>query len=406
VAKLMSSAVATTVSKNSADLMKLIKISNEISLENISTGGDFIISGTKQTTNIEQDTKLVAAQTITNKIVNDISKNLLENINMAAEDITSNKKSLTDTSKSGTSVGGVVSTIADVAGKGIDAVANVASKVLSADLGGSTTNISEDETTKQLKDMFNLNESFKYEKDNETVDTISNLLTSENLSKCDAKTTAENKLSIKGAKVGGTLRVEGTEQVGKVVDIMECVFSQTVYNDIASKLVAKYDSTIENLVKNINDNVDEVTKAQIEGDIYAMGAAGSAILESAGSAGSKIIDSGGTAGQKILKGAAEVVKEGGEAVGNAAKGFAMFPLAIGFSIFLCIISIGLMIYFMRKTDDSEISQVLSTPNDTGPVPESLSGIFKNADGTNANANQLLQNAFPGKTMGQIYLENR
>jgi hypothetical protein len=367
MAKLMSNAVATTVSKNNADLMKLIKISNEINLENISTGGDFIISGTKQTTNIEQDVKMVSAQTITNKIVNDITKNLLENINMAAEETNINKKSLTDTGKGGTSVGGIVDSIANVAGKGVDALKDI----LSLSIGTSTSNISSDEATKKLKDMFNLNESFRYEKNNETADTISNLLTSDNLSKCDAKTTAENKLSIKGAKVGGTLRVEGTEQVGKVSDVMECVFTQTIYNDIASKLVSDYNLTIKNLVKNINDNVDEVTKARIEGDIYAMGAAGSAILESVGNAGSKIIEEGGTAGQKILKGAAEVVKEGGDAIGNVVKGTALY---IALAIFGCLVAFGSLIYIMRKADDSEKSQVLSTPNDTITPTDNLSSV--------------------------------
>jgi hypothetical protein len=365
MAKLLSNAVSTTVSENNADLVRLINISNEISFENVKTGGDMIISGIKQTSDITQDTKIESAQSITNKIVNDISKNLIENINIAALETNIDKKTMTDSGKAGTSVGGIVDSITNVAGKGIDALKDV----LSVSLASSTSDISSDDTTKKLKDMFDLNDSFKYEKNTETGEAISNLLTSKNISKCQAKSEAENKLTNKGLNIGGNLIVKDVEQVSIMKDVMKCIFTQTVYNDIAAKIVADYDSTIDSLVENINYKLDDQSKARTEGDIYAMGTAGSAILESVGNAGSKIIAEGGKAGQDLLTGVSEVVKEGGEAATNVGKGMALIPIGIGLGILACLIGIGYIFKVIvggtplpETTKTSEMSLAPSAPS--------------------------------------------
>jgi hypothetical protein len=144
---------------------------------------------------------------------------------------------------------------------------------------------------------------------------------------------------------------------------MNCAFDQAVINEIATKIVNEYDSTIQQLLENVDSSLDEQTKANIEGDIYAMGVAGSAILESVGNAGSKIIDSGGKAGTSLLGGVSNVVEKGGDAAQKVGMGLAMIPLAIGFGVFLCIIAIGVMIYFASGGPSSGTAAAPSTDVD-------------------------------------------
>ena len=201
-------------------------------------------------------------------------------------------------------------------------------------------------SNKILKNTFNLNQSFKYNKNNEAADAITDTLNPENLAKCVADTAATNELAYKGiTATGGALEISNIQQENIVSDVMNCAFNQTTLNDISTKIVAEFDSTIQQLLDSINTNLDEETKARVEGDIYAIGTAGSAIIGSVGDAGSKLIDSGGKAGTALLSGAGDLVEKGGEAAKNVGMGLAMVPLAIGFGVFLCIIAIGLMIYF-------------------------------------------------------------
>ena len=333
VAKLLSSSITSAVSKNQADLLRTIAISNEISLEKVK-GSSFTISGIKQTNVVTQETNMNVAQTITNKVTNDISKNMKENIEMAAKTSTTDMTKFSDESKSGTNYGGVINTVADAA-----------TKILSAAIGNTTINKTEEEITKELKEQYKLNQDFKYNKNSEANTLIENTLNSENLAKCAADTKANNKMNFKDLNISGPIEITNIEQANVVNDVMNCAFDQAVINEIATKIVDEYDSTIKQLLENVDSSLDEQTKANIEGDIYAMGVAGSAILESVGNAGTKLIDSGGKAGSALLSGAGDLVEKGGEAAKNVGMGLAMVPLAIGFGVFLCIIAIGLMIYF-------------------------------------------------------------
>ena len=130
---------------------------------------------------------------------------------------------------------------------------------------------------------------------------------------------------------------------------MGLVFNQTVINEIATTMVAEFDLLIDELSLNINSDLDEDSKARVDGDIYAAGVAGSAILESVGNAGSKIIAEGGKAGGTILKEAGGAAKNIGEGINEALSGFAMIPLAIGF----IILALGVGFYFAFKNNGGE-----------------------------------------------------
>jgi len=368
VAKLLSSSITSAVSKNQADLLRTIAISNDVSVKG-AKGTSFIMSGIKQTSVITQETNMDVAQTITNKVTNDISKNLKENIDMAAKTTTTDMKKFEDTSKSGTNVGGIVSDIADAA-----------TKILSMSMGNTTINKTEEEITKELKEQFKLNQDFKYNKNSEASDLIQQTLNSDNLAKCAADTKANNKINLESLNISGPIEITNIEQSNVVNDVMNCAFDQAVINDIASKIVSEYDSTIKQLLENVDSTLDEQKKAAIEGDIYAIGTAGSAILESVGNAGSKILDSGGTAAAKTLGAAGGVIKEGGEAAKNLGIGLMMGPLSILLGIITVFVIIGGIGYAMTK--------LTSGPENSETVPSDMNGDMNNMNSDTSDMNNM------------------
>jgi hypothetical protein len=419
--QLLSNAITNAVSKNSADLTRLITISNEITLGDMTADGDVNIRNISQTTTIQQETQMKSVQEITNKVVTEIASSLTDQIDSAAKQATENTKKLSDTGNSGTSVGGIIDSVANVAGKAVDGLTDI----FKIQAGNSTTDKSEEDITKQLSDKFNLNQSFKYEKNSDANKAINNALTPENIAKCAATTASSNKFATKSIKAKGNINIDTINQTNVVTDVMNCAFDQKIVNDIASKIISDYNSTIKQLVDNINSDLDEESRAKVEGDIYAMGVAGSAILESVGNAGSKIIDSGGKAGTALLGGVSEVVEKGGDAAQKVGMGLAMVPLAIGFGVFLCIIAIGAMIYFASGGPSSAAaaSTDVDVPKGDYEPPVETDATSMNGDiisdapkpmasdqfsETNTYANQLLQyeNEFPKRTAAQVYFDNR
>jgi hypothetical protein len=336
--KLLSNTVTNVKNNNRADLSNLIEVSNNMSFKNFSAGGNIIISKIKQSINIQDETNMEVTQNITNKIKNDITKDLIENIKMTTTELNSDINKSSDTGKGGTSFGDVANAVAGVVGKGIDALADVFSVGIAAE----TSNVTEDETTKKLQNEFNLNENFTYKKNGEIADIIDNILNTNNIAACLQKARSENELDFDNLRTTGSIIISELDQVMVVDKVMECAFNQTVINDIAAKMVARFDLLIDQLALNINNDLDEESKARVDGDIYAAGVAGSAILESVGNAGSK-----------VLKESAVVVEKAGEAANDALTGVAKFPLAIGLAVGFVFLSIAIAAFFIWRKNSPE-----------------------------------------------------
>lgn len=323
---MLSSAVTNAVSKNSADLLRSIAASNKIAVSG-ATGSSFTLSNIKQQNTIQQETNANFVQQVTNKVMNDIGNKLAENIDMASKQATSDTKKLTTDEKASTSLGGMLDSVANLAGKGIDALA----KTLSVTAGNSTENSTSRDITQELKDTFNLNQSFKYEKSDDVKNQLQTILSTENLAKCAADTKAENSIDLGKISVTGPIVISEISQINVVNDVMNCAFNQTIMNEVATKIVNDYDKTIKQLLENVNTTLDEQTKTQVQGDIYAAGVAGAAVLQSAGEAvstASKGMGEGVSTASKGMgeglstaaQGAGKGLKDAGEGAATAAKG--------------------------------------------------------------------------------------
>jgi hypothetical protein len=349
---MVSSAVTNAVSKNSADLLRSIAASNRISVGSAS-GSSFTLTQIKQTNTIEQETNANFVQQVTNKVINDIGSKLQENIDAAAKQAASDTKKLTSDEKSGTSIGGMLDSVANVAGKAIDGLASVVQISAGNSVDQSTTK----DITQEMKDLFKLDQSFKYEKNDEVKNSLENILSTENLAKCAADTKAENAIDISSISVSGPIVISELDQTNVVKDVMNCAFNQTVMNDISNKILNDYNKIIKQMVENVDTKLDEQTKSNVQGDIYAAGVAGAAVLQAAGEGLSTAAQGAGeglstaaqgageglsTAAQGAGEGLSTAAKGVGEGVGDVMSGLAL-PLTIG-GIILVILIVGYVIF--------------------------------------------------------------
>lgn len=327
--KLLSSVVNEVTSSNQASLAQLIEASNTFEMSNVGgdPSGDFNISGINQTAVVDTSIEMNTIQTISTKIQNDISKSMLDTIIKTIDDVKNSIINNKTVGNEGTNVGGVVKDIAGVVGKAIDTTGGVVNNAISttgdvlnnltkntADVfksmwSSSSSNTTTNDTTnynqtnisdtdKQLKQSFNLDESFKTIKDNSINDDIKNLLSSSNIASCNANVKAGN--SQKYTNINKkNINVSDINQVAQVKDTMKCIFNQTVLSQISTKIVNNYVQNITNMVSHVVKTEDSNLNAKTVGDIYAAGAAGTAMIDAAGEAGSKIIDSAGSAASSM-----------------------------------------------------------------------------------------------------------
>ena len=345
---MVSSAVTNAVSKNSADLLRSIAASNRISVGSAS-GTSFTLTKIKQTNTVEQETNANFVQQVTNKVINDIGSKLSESIDMAAKQATSDTKKLTSDESSSSSIGGIVDSVAGLAGKAVDGL----TKVLSVSAGNSVRQDTTKDITKELKDMFKLDQSFKYEKNDDVKNSLENILSTENLAKCAADTKAENAIDLSKINVSGPIVISELDQTNVVKDVMNCAFNQTVMNDISNKIMNDYNKMIQQMVENVDTKLDEETRKSVQGDIYAAGVAGAAVLQSAGEALSTAAKGAGEGLSTAAQGAGKGIESAGQGVSTAAKGIGegigsamsglVMPLIAGGAI-LVILIIGYVLF--------------------------------------------------------------
>ena len=312
---MVSSAVTNAVSKNSADLLRSIAASNKISVGSAS-GTSFTLTKIKQTNTVEQETNANFVQQVTNKVINDIGSKLSESIDMASKQASSDTKKLTSDEKSGTSIGGMLDSVANVAGKAIDGL----TKALSVSAGNSVQQDTTKDISQEMKDTFKLDQSFKYEKNDDVKNALQNILSTENLAKCAADTKAENAIDLNSISVTGPIVISELDQTNVVKDVMNCAFNQTVMNDISNKIMNDYNKLIKQMVENVDTKLDEQTKSNVQGDIYAAGVAGAAVLQAAGEGISTAAQGAGEGISTAAQGAGKGIESAGQGVATAAKG--------------------------------------------------------------------------------------
>lgn len=348
MSKIISDVVNDVVSKNSTDLMRTIAVSNKIAISG-AKGGSFSMKNITQSIKAETSVQADFAQKVSTKIQNEIANKIKDNIDSATKQFDKDtKKSVTD-EKLGTTIGGmvgdVVGALASVGNKAFDTVG----KVLTLSVGNSMEQTTSKDISQEMKDTFNLNQSFNYEKNDEAKTAISNVLKTENLSKCAADSKLANEIDLGKIDVSGPIEISEVNQEAVVKDVMKCAFNQEVINDIASKVVNDFDKLIKAMIENVNDKLTDELKTKVQGDIYAIGTAGVAVLEGAG----KAIESTGKGISTVAEGLGKGIESVGKGVSTAAEGVGAgigsilsgltAPLIVG-AVILALLLIGYVMF--------------------------------------------------------------
>jgi len=315
VSKMLSSAVNKAVSNNTAELLRSIAASNKIQIGSVK-GSSFTLSNIKQQNVISQETRGNFAQKVANKVVNDISNIMNEQIKEATSTNRDKVKKNMEDSARGTNVGDVLDS----------AMGSVAS-ILDVGIGASSSAKTNNNITNQLKNEFKLDQGFKYNKSNDVKNTLENILSTENLAKCAADTKAANEINLDAIDVTGPVEINAIEQSNVVNDVMNCAFNQEVMNEIANKIINEYSTMIDILMENVDKSLSEEEKKSAEGDIYAAGTAGAAVLGEVGGA---------------VEGVGKGIESAGKGVSEAASG--VF-LSMALPLFIILLGVGLVLYF-------------------------------------------------------------
>lgn len=348
MSKLISDVINDVISKNSAELMRTIAVSNKIAISG-AKGSSFSFKKITQSITAETSVQADFAQKVSTKIQNEIANKIKDNIETATKQFDKDvKKAVTD-EKESTSyegvVGNVVGALAGVGNKALDTVG----KILSLSVGNSMEQTTSKDISQEMKDTFNLNQGFKYEKNDEAKTAISNVLKTENLSKCASESKMANEIDLGKIDVSGPIDISDVKQEAVVKDVMKCAFNQQVMNEISSKVINDFDKLIKSMIENVNDKLTDEQKTKVQGDIYAIGTAGAAILEGTG----KAIESTGKGISIASEGLGKGIESTGKGISVAAEGVGAGigsilsgltgPLIIG-AVILALLLIGYYMY--------------------------------------------------------------
>jgi hypothetical protein len=330
LSKIISDVVNNVVSANTADLLRTIAASNKINI-NSAKGTNFDLRNVTQTTTIDTTVQSEFAQSITTNIQNEIASKIKDTINNTTKEYSKNiNKSVNDQNLS--------TTLGDTIGKVMDTVG----EILSVSVGNSMEQTQTQDVNQEMKDLFSLNQSFNYQKTDDVKNAIENILSTDNLAKCAANSSAANEINLGSINMTGEITIDNIKQENVVKDVMNCAFNQTVLNDISTKVFNDFDRLITSMIENVDDNLTTEQKTTVQGDIYAIGVAGSAVLESTGKAVKDVGAGVSVAAEGLGSGLATAAEGVGKGISGILSGL-MAPLIIA-GVVLLLLIIGYVLF--------------------------------------------------------------
>ena len=386
-AAFVTSAANKAASSNKADLMKALSASNRLNISNMkSSSGGFTLTGVKQKVSVQDQIDGNFVQKISNKITTDISNNIKDEVKSSTKQLTESIANKKVDEKLGTNAGDVITGLAGSVGGAVGKLADKAAEILSVSIGNSTNEEKIEENMKSVKEKFNLDQSFKVKKNQSVKTELTAALSSDNLAKCASEAAAANNLDVNKVEVKGDIVISNIEQEALIGSVMKCAFNQEVANEIATKIVSSYDSLIQEMIENVDKKLTDEQIAKVQGDIYAAGVAGAAVLQAAGDAAGKTLESAGKAAKDVGAGVSDAAKGVGAGVSEAAQGVGKGVASVASSLTMPLIAaavlgiVALAIYFLVIKKKSPIGQALEGAITTAAAP--VPAVITQAGGVN------------------------
>lgn len=335
--KLLSSVVNNVVSSNINDINKLIQLSNNITFSNIKSGDAGITIGNiSQDASVKIEEQEKSTQSISNQIVNDISKEIKETIKKAVDSMREYESNNADIDSQATNLGDTISSIGQTMG---DTVA----EVLDVSIGNSTNTNKNMEVDNEFNSKFDLTRDFTLQKDDSISDELLNQLSNENITKATQSTQTGQELIVKDVEVTGEFLVDDIKQEVAIYQVMNNIYNQTVLTEISTKIISDYDNNISNMIESNYKTTENKTDIVTGGDIYALGVAGKQVLEGIGEGAVTAGEGLATAARGIGKGYATGAEGIGKGAGEIFGAMTGPLIAIGIGLLILIIG-----YFMGK----------------------------------------------------------
>ncbi len=335
--KLLSSVVNNVVSSNINDINKLIQLSNNITFSDIKSGDAGITIGNiSQDASVKIEEQEKSTQSISNQIVNDISKEIKETIKKAVDSMREYESKNSDIDSQATNLGDTISSIGQTMG---DTVA----EVLDVSIGNSTNTNKNMEVDNEFNSKFDLARDFTLQKDDSISDELLNQLSNENITKATQSTQTGQELIVKDVEVTGEFLVDDIKQEVAIYQVMNNIYNQTVLTEISTKIISDYDNNISNMIESNYKTTENKTDIVTGGDIYALGVAGKQVLEGIGEGAVTAGEGLATAARGIGKGYATGAEGIGKGAGEVFGAMTGPLIAIGIGLLILIIG-----YFMGK----------------------------------------------------------
>ena len=360
VSKLMTEAINEATQSSSADISKILILSNKISIDGASTSGNFTLSGITQSSTVKSVTDATVVQNLQSKITNEFTTSITKKFSQKVSNVEDIKKNIKKGTNVGDMVGGAIDAAAGLGNNFIDTAGDVLSGALSVGSSKEERTETKKKMSETLKDTLNLSNPLVIEDQDDISQDISNILSQENMAACAEEASQANEINLSNINADEGIDITDIKQVAVVDSAMKCAFNQTAINEMANKVVANIDKMYEQIAESISKSESE----EQSGDVYALGEAGKALLVGAGEGVSTAAKGAGEGISTAAKGAGEGIstaaKGAGEGISTAAKGVGegvsgvlsglMFPLIIAAVIF-ALLFVGYIIFKFNAASD-------------------------------------------------------
>lgn len=244
--------------KNSAEISNSLIAENKINFEQSTVAGDFNVVGNTLSNQAEARTLGNIKQESDSKIKTDITTEITKKITnqipddqavadrsskrLAAQAMRNVQASLAQLNAN--------SPVSQAASQGSDLV----SGIMNTFLPGSKENVNikeNNEINQSLKEVFNLDDTFKVNDENNISNEISNIVDQANYANCKSSLLAQNEMTFRNLDVGGSVNISNNKLLNIANSYLECVIDQDISSQITTKIVSKIESNIEKLVGEI-----------------------------------------------------------------------------------------------------------------------------------------------------------
>ena len=267
VNKLITNVVNEVMNNNKAELTQALAVSNKINISNLKSKGDITIENISQRSDANQQLKMQSIQTTINKVANELNNKITEQIKtMVDNNITNIDKSLTDETDM----------------TEVSKLTNNVGNLLYAGFKAGTVIDNSQEINDLLKKTFNLNQSFNYNKDNNTNSDIKNVINQEQLSMCNNNTNLSNDFNVAGYDSGGNIILRNINQNNVINTFMDCQMTQTAMNELSTKIANELDNIIDQINKNVNTDITDVERKKAQKTVLNTAIVAKKILENEG----------------------------------------------------------------------------------------------------------------------------